>query len=48
MTRQRPTIEQLEQGIRAGDRTTLAQAITLVESTRPADQAPAWSTSSWS
>jgi LAO/AO transport system kinase len=41
MIRQRPTIEQLEQGIRAGDRALLAQAITLIESTRPGDQAPA-------
>lgn len=37
----RPTLAQLEDGIVAGDRALLARAITLVESTRPADQAPA-------
>jgi LAO/AO transport system kinase len=37
----RPTLAQLEAGIRAGDRTLLARAITLIESTRAADQAPA-------
>jgi LAO/AO transport system kinase len=41
MTRQRPTVEQLEHGVRSGDRALLARAITLIESTRPADQAPA-------
>jgi LAO/AO transport system kinase len=39
--RQRLSVEQLEQGVRAGDRSLLAQAITLIESTRPDDQAPA-------
>jgi LAO/AO transport system kinase len=41
MTRKRPTLEQLERGVRSGDRALLAQAITLIESTRPDDQAPA-------
>ena len=39
--RQRLTLDQLEQGVRAGDRALLARAITLVESTRPGDQADA-------
>ncbi len=37
----RPTLAQLEAGIVAGDRALLARAITLIESTRPADQAAA-------
>lgn len=37
----RPTIEQLEQGILAGDRASLARAITLSESSRADDQAQA-------
>ncbi len=41
MTRSRLTIDDLEQGLRSGDRALLARAITLIESTRPADQAPA-------
>src|SRR5688572_24369447 len=41
MTRQRPSVEQLEHGVRSGDRALLARAITLIESTRPADRAPA-------
>lgn len=36
----RPTLAQLEAGVLAGDRALLARAITLIESTRPADQAP--------
>lgn len=39
--RQRPSVDQLEQGVRSGDRSLLAQAITLIESTHPGDQAPA-------
>jgi len=34
----RPTLEQLEQGVLAGDRSMLSRAITLAESRRPQDQ----------
>ncbi len=34
----RPNLDQLESGVRSGDRTLLAQAITLVESHRSEDQ----------
>jgi LAO/AO transport system kinase len=34
----RPSVDDLDAGVRAGDRALLAQAITLVESTRPDDQ----------
>ena len=37
----RPTLENLERGILAGDRASLARAITLSESSRPDDQARA-------
>lgn len=36
--RARPTLEQYVEGVRAGNRAMLARAITLVESSRPADQ----------
>ncbi|MFV8749816.1 methylmalonyl Co-A mutase-associated GTPase MeaB [Nannocystaceae bacterium ST9] len=41
MTRRRLTLDQLEAGVRSGDRALLARAITLIESTRPGDQADA-------
>ncbi len=39
--RRRPTPAELAEGIRQGDRTTLARAITLIESSREADFEPA-------
>jgi LAO/AO transport system kinase len=41
VTRRRPTVDELEAGLRAGDRTALGRAITLIESSRAADQVSA-------